>query len=1146
MGSQFCHLHVHSHFSWDGAATVQALVKAAAEDGQPALALTDHGNMCGAVQFSKACKAEGIRPLIGCEAYVARKSHSERHQKHENPTDHLTLLAVNETGYRNLLALNSIGHVDGFHLRPRMDHEMISQHHEGLIALSGCMSGETSRAIRTGNDDAAMRSAGRWSDIFGKGNFFLEIMRNGVEPQHRVSDRTIEMAANVDIPLVATNDVHYLDRAAAQAHDAYLCIKTGKRMVDETRMRMETEELFLRPADEMAHAFRELPEAVANTLAIGERSDFQLDLGTMHAPVFETNSDESPGDMFDRICEEGFQRLYPAASDAARERLEHEKQVIHDLHFASYFLIVWDLLRFAREHKIPVGPGRGSAAGSIVAYVMDITALDPIDHDLLFERFLNSERMSMPDIDVDVCRDGRERILHYIRDKYGEDHVAQIVTFGVLKARSSIRDVGRVLGVPLGDVDRIAKMIPEGSKVTIDSAMKKDLRLKEEEGRDERTKRLFSLARMLEGVNRDAGIHAAGVVIGDQPLMNLVPLFRAKTGADITTQFDMKDAEAIGLLKMDVLGLRTLTVIDLACRIVGDLTGEILDLDSMPFGAGPGANETYDLLTAADTTGIFQLESSGMRDLLRQMKPSKFEDIVALIALFRPGPLNSGMTQSFVKRHNHQEPVTYPHHLLEDVLGGTHGIIVYQEQVMQVANILGGFTLNQADHLRKAMGKKDTAKMKEYRQPFLEGAAERDVETAVARRTWDLMVEFAEYGFNRSHSAAYAVLSWRTAWLKANHYTAFTCANLTCEADDSDSVKAYLDEARRRGMEILPPDVRHSAAAFLPEGDAAIRFGLAGVKGVGDKAAAHIEEVRREGASLDHLENLCDAVDAELVNKIAADALIKAGAMDHMGERPALLEALPGAMASAQRKRRDRQAGQGMLFGGAAADEAPSFMTAPADLAWTDRKRLEEEKGALGFYLSGHPLDEIRDLVPLISTHRSNALCSVEDGTIVALVGTVEALAVRIIQNGPNSGSRFARFRLQDLDDTVDAVIFSKAFDAVGHLIEDGALLVVTGRTESAGDQVQILVDGVAGVESYLDTLEGVLVLPLPDGASDLLPQLQEILGDQPGRVEVELRMAGQVVRIPTRVRLSAAFLKRLVAILGPDAEIRFRRPRPR
>ncbi|HED65663.1 MAG TPA: DNA polymerase III subunit alpha, partial [Planctomycetes bacterium] len=981
---EFAHLHVHSEYSLlDGANRIRDLVAACVKDGQKALALTDHGNMFGAVELFKACTDAGIRPILGCEVYIAQGSRHKPHHKVHNPYNHLTLLARDEEGYRNLLALNSLAYIEGYHFRPRIDKEILSQYARGITCLSGCLSGEINSFFRRGKEDEAARVAAELRDLFGPEHFWLELQRNGLEIQDKVNESMVDLAKKTGIPLVATNDIHYLRHEDCQAQDVLLCINTGAKRDDEKRFRFDTDSLYFRTREEMGHMFRDLPDSVTATLDVAEQVGFEMTFGKYHLPVFTPDGDETAEELFDRLCEEGLRARYSEEElPRARERMAYERRVIEEMGFTHYFLIVWDLIRWARENGIPVGPGRGSAAGSIVAYALDITRVCPLRYDLLFERFLNSARISMPDIDIDFCKEGRERVMEYTRARYGDDKVSQIGTFATMASRSVVRDVGRVLDLPLSDVDRIAKKIPSGPGAPPLAKALEDPELAELAS-EPIVKELFEFSVKLDGMARHISTHAAGVVIADRPIMEHVPL--CKHGDDIVTQFPGKYLEELGLLKMDYLGLRTLTILDKALENVRLAGGTPPDLETIPLKD----DATFALLNRGDTLGVFQLESEGMRKLIGRLRPDCFEDLIAILALYRPGPLESGMDDMFIRRKHGLEEISYPHPSLEPILRDTYGCIVYQEQVMLISNVLGNFSLNEADNLRKAMGKKKPEIMEKFAAQFLDGAESNGCRREVAQEIWDNIVKFGGYGFNKSHSTAYALITWQTAYMKAHYRIPFIAANMSCEMSNSDKIKDFVDECRMRDIPVLPPDIRRSSWEFRPEGDA-IRFGFGAIKGTGQKAIEAFEEGRAkllaDGKPLT-LHRLCAEVDPQAMTRLTWESLIKAGAFESTGHnRGAVLAGLDTAMAEGNRAAKDRKAGQASLFGGSAKVEEDTGGDGIDDSAAIPQKdclRLEHE--VLGFYLSGHPLEERAGLFSILSTTNTRDIQSLPGGAEITL-----------------------------------------------------------------------------------------------------------------------------------------------------------------
>jgi DNA polymerase-3 subunit alpha len=1094
--TDFVHLHVHSHYSLlDGANRIDDLVGAAVQDGQRALALTDHGNLFGAIEHYSKAKKAGIVPILGCESYVARKSRLQKTDRDENPYDHLTLLCASREGYQNLVKLSSIGFLEGYHTRPRIDCETLAPRAKGLIALSGCLSGRISRLILQNDEDTALRTAGEMQDLFGRGNFYLELMRNGMEIQARVTEAVVRIARRTGIPLVATNDIHYVRNEDCRTQDVLLCINTKAKVRDEKRWRMDTDTLYFRTAQEMAEIFHDIPEAIANTVAVAEMCQLDLGLGKYRLPKFATGTDESPEQLFDRLCSEGFDARYPESTVAseqrssARARLAAEMNVIRSMGFVAYFLIVWDLIRHARDNGIPVGPGRGSAAGSIVSYVLRITDIDPLRYDLLFERFLNPERISMPDIDIDFCMENRGRMIEYAKRKYGEDCVSQIVTFSSMKAKAAIRDVGRVMDIPLGEIDRIAKKVPDGPNVKLAGCIQNDPELAAFEN-DEKYKDLFDVARRVEGLNRNAGVHAAGVVIADVPLDSVVPLYRVEDA--VVTQYDMESLEKTGLLKMDFLGLRTLTILEKARELVRLRSGKAPDLEHLAFDDP----KTFELLTQGHTLGVFQLESEGMRRLLAKMRPNRFEDIVAVLALYRPGPLNMRMHEIYADRKNGLQDVEYPVPQAEPILKETYGVIVYQEQVMRIANVLAGFSLAQADTLRKAMGKKDPELMAKFEETFVSGCIRNSVSKEKAQSLWQLICKFAEYGFNKSHSAAYAVLTYRTAWFKANHPVEYFAANMTCEANDTDKLKQFVDDARRHGVQVLGPDVNYSERDFTvetiarpeegPTGSVAIRYGLAAVKGFGVKAADAIVEARRRAGRFHSLSNLLERVDAGALNKGALEALVGAGAMDSFGvERGRVFSQLESSMAEAMAVQADRRSGQRSLFAFGDAGETggrfvPQVRVPQGPPLWSAAERLSRERASLGFYLTGHPLERLEAFLPALGVVNVTDVASKGGDPSLAVAGIVTELKVSLVKSGQSTGQKMARFRLEDLYGSISVLCFPRTYAECADLLAtEGAVILLKGKLDTRSEEPTLIAEKIETVESALARFDGALVVKL-------------------------------------------------------------------
>ena len=1143
----FVHLHVHTEYSLlDGANRIPDLVRAAVEDEHDSLAITDHGNLYGSLEFYKECRKAGIKPILGCEVYVAMKSMREKHSRQENPYTHLTLLARDAEGWRNLHQLSSAAHLEGLHFRPRVDLDFIAGKTAGITCLSGCMSGPVNRRLMREDEAGAMEMAGRLQDMFGKDNFHLEIMRNGMKAQDKLTEGMVRMREKVGAPLVATNDIHYLRHEDCNAQDALICIHTGAKKADENRWKMETDTLFFRTREEMNAIFSDLPEALSNTLEISRQIDVEIDLGKQRLPRFDPEDGSTPEEFFRKICEEGFARFYPGNPGPARERMEQEIGVITQMGFLAYFLIVWDLVRYARENNIPVGPGRGSAAGSLVAFVMGITRIDPLEHDLIFERFLNASRISMPDIDIDFCKDRREEMLHYIRRRYGDENVCQIITFGKMKARAALRDVARVLDIPLKEVDEVAKKVPEGPGVTLSEAMAQDPELAAVADISDLHKEWFDLAINLEGLARHSSVHAAGIIIADEPLREIIPL--AKQDEVITSQWDMKGCEEFGLLKMDILGVRTLTILQHATELAATRSGTEIDLDALPLDDP----DTYALLQKADTEGIFQLESNGMRRLLSDLQPTGFEDIVAVLALHRPGPLGSRLHERYIERKHGREKVEVHHPLLEDLLRETFGVLLYQEQIMRVAQNMGGFRLEDADSLRKAMGKKDASLMEGFEEQFLEGAEKKDVPTDTAKEIWDMMKKFAEYGFNKSHSAGYAMVTFQAAWLKAHFPDEFYAASFTHEAQDTDKLRILIEDARHHGIRVLPPCVNQSTAQFKILENNTIRYGFAAVKGVGSGAAEAMVELRekREEGGFPRIQDVYVDGVAHHLNKSTFESLVKAGAFDTFGvARVNVLDSLEEDLRVAQASAEDRRRGQGSLF----ADPEPSSTNgllpssdnpgdahrAPRRLTDEERIRtLRAEKEALGLYLTRHPLDPYREILGGVSSWDSRNLADAGDGTQVCLAGIASGVTVRPTRKDPSR--KVGNFRIEDLWGSSDALAWPSTLEEMEGTLEEDFIGLFHGKLGLSRDQPQLLVERIEPLPKPEEiALKGSLEIRLPDPAP--LGKLKDILGRHPGRASVRFIYIDPEGRQRIRkadsdwgVELGTGVLTDLQDLLGP------------
>jgi DNA polymerase-3 subunit alpha len=1052
---------VHTEFSLlDGAARIKNLVKRAVELKMPVLAITDHGVMYGIIDFYKACLKEGIKPIIGCEVYVAPNQRTDRTPGRDDTNHHLVLLAENEQGYRNLIRLVSMAHTEGFYYKPRVDKKILREYATGLIALSACLAGEVAEYLVRDQLELAVQSALDYENIFGKGNFFLEIQDHGLEEQRKVIAGMWKVHERTGIPMVATNDVHYVERADAFVQDALLCIQTGKTLADTARMRFSSQEFFLKSEQEMVLLFGEHPEVLANTGLIAKRCKVDFHFGGNLLPVFEVPQGYTLNGYLEAECRKAFLRFYPHQTEVERERLDYELKVIFQTGFAGYFLIVADFCRFAREDGVAVGPGRGSAAASMVAYLLGITSVEPLRHDLLFERFLNPERISMPDIDIDFDPEGRERVIRYVTEKYGADKVCQIITFGTMGAKAAIRDGGRVLAIPLARVDKVAKAIPSDLGMTLEKALSVSPDLARMVEEDQELKKLYALAQSLEGMTRHASTHAAGIVISKEPLINYLPLQR--TSEDfVMTQFPMKAVEEIGLLKMDFLGLRNLTILQEAVRRIEETRGLKLDLQTLPLDDP----QTYSLLAAGNSTGIFQLESGGMRAILKELKPTCFEDIIAVNALYRPGPMEQ--IPEFIRRKLGSN-ITYLHPKLEPILKSTYGIIVYQEQVMQIARDLAGYSLGRADLLRRAMGKKKKEIMEEERQNFIQGLQDETGKWIIpgalrlgltrqdAEEIFALMAKFAEYGFNKGHATAYAVISYQTAYLKANYPLEFMAALLSTVMGSSDKVSFYIQDARLGGIQVLPPDVQYSQVDFSIEVQA-IRFGLGAIRNVGINVVEKILEARKDGL-FKSLADFCLRVDHKVLNRRVLESLVRSGALGSFCSRAQALAVLDQVLDTAGRRQKDRLSGQFSLFD--LDEEMDEGIKLPDRPDFPEREILEMEKEYLGLYLSGHPLSAVLpQLQPYLSSDILTCLEGEEEEK-VALGGLVTGFR----QNVTKKGEMMASFVLEDLTGGIEVLIFPRVYAQTRSLGND-QVIVAVGKYIIRDEEKKIFAENITKLE---------------------------------------------------------------------------------
>jgi DNA polymerase-3 subunit alpha len=1105
----------------DGACDVEKLCHRVKELGMPAVAMTDHGNIFGAVHFVNAAKAAGVKPIVGCELYVCKKDdHRIARTPPEGDTyNHLLVLAENEEGYRNLVKITSEASLHGFYYKPRVSKKFLAEHAKGLIALSGCLKGEVAEFLMEDKYDAAHEGAATYADIFGKQNFFLEIQDQGLEMEHRIRPGLFQLQKDLGLPLVATNDSHYLCEDDAHAQDVMVCIQTGKSIQDPNRMKFQGSDFYVKSHDEMYRVFKDSPEVLSRTLDIAERCHLKLEKVSNPFPDFDVPAGYTLDSYFEHVSREGFARrletIRPLAAAGQlkhgiaeyEQRLARELSIIQQMKFSGYFLIVWDFIRYAREHDIPVGPGRGSAAGSLVSYSLGITDIDPLQHELLFERFLNPERISMPDIDIDFCMNRRGEVIEYVTRKYGRENVAQIITFGTMAAKAAIKDVGRAMDVPYADVDRIAKMVPTTLNIKLENAIKESPALQQAYESDTQVRQLIDTARKLEGLVRNAGVHAAGVVISPRPLTDLVPLFKTKND-EIVTAFDMVAIEKMGLLKMDFLGLTTLTILDDTLKLIHQKdAGEGARATPIKLDAVPLHDQvTYEkVFHSGLTSGVFQFESHGMRDVLRRYKPSSIEDLTALNALYRPGPIQGGMIDDFIDRKHGRKKIEYELPELQEILEETLGVIVYQEQVMQIANRLAGYSLGEADLLRRAMGKKIAAEMAAQRERFVTGAAQRSYPPKKIEKIFDLMAQFAGYGFNKSHSAAYALLAYHTAYLKTHYPIEFMAALLTSVTGSTDDVVKYINECREMEIAVEPPDINVSDANFTPHGQA-IRFGLAAVKNVGHNAIESIVEARKELGKFKSIYEFCEKVDLRLLNKRVLESLIKSGAMDSLGRRAQLMAVLDKAMDHAQKTQRDAESGQHGLFGVFDEEVHPQEDRLPDTPDWDEHTRLANEKEILGFFITGHPLDKYREKLEDL-----RALSTAELAAMKSSTGKDEnLLTAGIITNlrvlKSKKGDFYAQAALEDLSGSIEMLVFPEAFRKLGDKVKMEVPVLVRGGVRiEEGANPKLTVNDITPLEQVKVPLPRSLRIriPLEKASESTVDELHLLFSQQKGAAKV-------------------------------------------
>jgi DNA polymerase-3 subunit alpha len=1040
----FVHLHNHTDYSiLDGAITIDKLIDQAVKFNMPAVAITDHGNMFGAVEFYEKAAKKGIKPIIGEEFYVAPDSRFKREYVRGGDDDnahHLLVLAKDLTGYKNLMKLSSIGYLEGFYYKPRIDMEVLEKYSEGLIAASGCIAGEIPRYILRGRLKEARELAGRCNELFGAGNFYLELQYHGIKEQEIANRELIKIASELNIPLIATNDSHYVDKSDAYSHEVLLCVQTGKTIKDEKRMRFSSDQFYFKSLDEMRRIFPDHPDALSNTRLISEMIDLKLDLGKAILPNFEVPDGFNLDSYLRHLVNEGAQKIYGHnIQKVVLDRIDYELSVITNMKFSGYFLIVWDFIKYARSVNIPVGPGRGSAVGSIVSYCLGITALDPLKYNLLFERFLNPDRNEMPDMDLDFCADRREEVIEYVRQKYGDDHVSQIITINKMKAKAVVKDVARALDIPFAEANDISKFIDGKTlKKSIDSSKELKKVLDSETGKE-----LIDISLRLEGLARSAGKHAAGVVISRGPLTDYVPLYKDKDG-NITSQYDKNTLEKAGLVKMDFLGLRNLSIIDKCIKLVKRTTGDVIDIDTIPLDD----KDTYKLLQKVDTKGVFQLESSGMQKVLGRFGPTEFEDIIAIEALYRPGPIESGMLEDFIERKKKPALVKYLHPSLEAVLKETLGVVVYQEQVMFISQIIGGFTLPEADKLRKAMGKKDMAIIDNLEEKFLGGAEENKIDKKIAVELYDMIKKFGEYGFNKSHSAAYAMVTYQTAYLKTHHRLQYMASLLSAALDKQDDVVQYINDSREHGIKVLPPSINNSYYDFSIEANN-LRFGFGAIKGLGEKAIENIIDSRERLGGFKTIKEFLENIDLTVVNKGVLEALIKSGSFDEIHKnRAQLLKSIDYIIDFARRCQKDIESGQGDLFSSDTAQSGGiNQLDLPAEPEWDDNQKLNFEKEVLGIYVSSHPLAKFEKELNSFPSYTLSEISEANNSKEVSVVGIIS----NVITKPQKKGDLYADAWFEDLSGSAKILIFSKTLEKFNSLVYSGEPVMVTGRVEIEG-----------------------------------------------------------------------------------------------
>ncbi|MBU2630224.1 MAG: DNA polymerase III subunit alpha [Proteobacteria bacterium] len=1128
ISSPFYHLHLHTEYSLlDGAIRLDSLFKRCREYGMDAVSMTDHGTMFGVAAFYEKARKKSVKPIIGCEVYVAPRTLNDRTQVDHKGLSHLVLLAKDREGYTNLCKLVSIAQLKGFYYKPRIDRDLLKAHSKGLIGLSACLKGDIPKHIIQNKMDDADDAARFYLNTFGEGNFYLEVQENGMEIQHRVNQGILDISQRLSIPMVATNDCHYLSKGDDKAHEILLCIQTGDTFTNQDRFKFDSDQLYFKSSDEMIQTFSHFPGAIENTRQVMAKCNVEFDDKTYHFPRYAQSEDESEDEIFRNKAMEGFEKKLKRIKASNpnideklyRDRIEYEIGVILGMGFPGYFLIVADFIEYSKKINVPVGPGRGSAAGSMVAYAMDITALDPIEHGLIFERFLNPSRISMPDIDVDFCIEGRDQVYKYVIDRYGgPEYVCQIITFGKLKAKAVIRDVGRAIGVLLSEVDEIAKMIPDNAK-NLTHAIKEVPMIKEKCAESEEKTQMLEVALLLEGLPRHASTHAAGVVVSDKPLNEYLPLYKGKEGETLT-QFDMNYVEKLGLVKFDFLGLRNLTVIKNCIELIIKQRKTPPDLLNLDYTDA----RTFELLQNADTTGVFQLESSGMKDLISRLKPASFSDIVALVALYRPGPLDSGMADTYVERRHGREEVIYLFEELEPVLKETYGVILYQEQVMKIAGILANYSMADADGLRKAMGKKIVAMMEAHRELFLKGAKENHHDPKKAAELFDLMEKFGGYGFNKSHSAAYALIAYQTAYLKANFALEFIAALMTSERNNSDAVIKYIDECRNHNIKVLPPDVNKSDAHFTVS-DGCIRFGLAAVKNVGEAAIESIIETRKIKGKFESIYDFCEQINVGKVNKKVLEALIKCGALDATNTRRSqMMAVLEDALEHGSRLQKEKADSQLDLFADSNMGTALPVSTPklPDIEEWEENMLLSFEKESLGFYITGHPLDKYKDLIQKYATVNSVNIQDIADGKMIRMGGTVKPLKI----HKTKKGDMMAFCAIEDQSGSVEVVVFPELYAKNHLLLSNEDIVILEAEVQKKENIVKLIADRIVPIgKASSEWTNGVLInVDAKKYSFETLEKLKAVIENYPGDCTTCLKIdIGDTP--PVLVKLSDEFM---------------------